>query len=197
MPAPAPRKKRIRDPERTRQKLLDAAVELVAEKGPEALSLKEVAIRADVSRSVTYVHFKDRDHLLAEAKAWISDRLREGVQQFDDGTPAFERIVFTTKLVLDNPEVTRAMMIDALTTGELNARHPLFKLIRRRLKEQQKSGRLSTNKDLEILAYIHLGTIASTLLLQSVHKGDDTDKLARRFAREWCDILEPGMKYKR
>jgi AcrR family transcriptional regulator len=40
------KKKRTRNPIETRAKLLQATIDLVTEKGPEALSLKEAARRA-------------------------------------------------------------------------------------------------------------------------------------------------------
>src|ERR1700743_3524324 len=61
-------KKRVRDPVLTRAKLLQATIELVTEKGAAALSLKEAARRAKVSRGVAYLHFDDREQLLHEAQ---------------------------------------------------------------------------------------------------------------------------------
>ncbi|MCB1688299.1 MAG: TetR/AcrR family transcriptional regulator [Halioglobus sp.] len=187
------KKKRIRDPEKTREKLLQAAVDLVSEKGPDALSLKEVAIRADVSRSVTYLHFEDRDHLLTEAKAWIATQLKEGVILFDEGAPLYERIFHTTRVVLENPELSRAMMMDALTQGELDRRHPLYKTVKKRLSVLVKQGKLAPKADLEVRTYIHLGVIAATLLFEKQHRGENTDALAKRFAKEWSEILQHGM----
>ena len=187
------KKKRIRDPEKTREKLLQAAVDLVSEKGPDALSLKEVAIRADVSRSVTYLHFEDRDHLLTEAKAWIATQLKEGVILFDEGAPLYERIFHTTRVVLENPELSRAMMMDALTQGELDRRHPLYKTVKKRLSVLVKQGKLAPKADLEVRTYIHLGVIAATLLFEKQHRGENSDALAKRFAKEWSEILQHGM----
>ena len=67
--------KRTRDPPKTRAKLLQPRFALVGEKGAAALSLKEAASRAKVSRGAAYIHFEDRDQLLKEATTWISDRL--------------------------------------------------------------------------------------------------------------------------
>ncbi len=186
-------KKRVRNPEITRARLLQAAVDLISEKGPEALSLKEAAQRADVSRSVTYIHFKDRDHLLQEAKSWVTDQLQDGVTRFDDDVPLYDRVYFTTRVIVENPEVSRAMMVDALTRGELNKQHPLYKQVRKRLKDLQRRGDLAEDVDLEVRTYIHLGQIAATLLWQKQHEGEDPDKLAARFAREWTRTLQERM----
>lgn len=47
--------------------LTDAALSLVAEKGPRGFTLTEAARRAGVSAAAPYRHFADKDHLLAAA----------------------------------------------------------------------------------------------------------------------------------
>ncbi|WP_149538733.1 TetR/AcrR family transcriptional regulator [Siccirubricoccus phaeus] len=49
-----------------REALLDAARQLVAERGPMGFTLTEAARRAGVSPSAPYRHFKDREEVLAE-----------------------------------------------------------------------------------------------------------------------------------
>ncbi len=194
MTKPAPKKKRIRNPELTRGKLLQAAADLIAENGPEALSLKEAAIRADVSRSATYLHFRDRDALLQETKKWISEQLERGVKGFDKTTPLYERTLHTVGLIMENPGVSRAMMVDALTKGELNAKHPLYKAVFQRLKYLQKEGGLAPDADIEARTYIHLGSNAAALLFQKQNEGADVRVLTERFATEWTRILQADMK---
>lgn len=48
-----------------RQALLDAAMEVVRERGVEGLTLREVARRADVSHAAPYHHFQDKGALIA------------------------------------------------------------------------------------------------------------------------------------
>lgn len=52
-----------------RQALVDASLELLAERGPRAVTLREVARRAGVSHTAPYRHFADRSSLLAAAAA--------------------------------------------------------------------------------------------------------------------------------
>jgi AcrR family transcriptional regulator len=47
-----------------REALVEAAVEVVREGGPEALSLRELARRVGVSHAAAYRHFADRDALV-------------------------------------------------------------------------------------------------------------------------------------
>lgn len=131
---------RIRDLFATRAKLLQATIALLTEKSADALSLKEAARRANVSRGVAYLHFKDRDRLLNEAKSWIAERLQDAVQRFDPSASLYDGPLQTTKLVLDHPEASKLMMTAAMSGQDLDRRHPLYKLVVKMLKGAQ-SGR--------------------------------------------------------
>lgn len=191
--ARSPKPKRIRNPSATRAKLLQATIDLVAEKGADALSLKEAALRAKVSRGVAYLHFDDRDQLLNEAKAWIAERLHDGVQAFDRDATMHDRTRYTTKLVLEHPEASKLMIVAAMAGTDLDRSHPLYKLVAKKLKDLRTSGKLRANVDLEILTYILFGSIASTIMLGAQRKGDDLDDLSERFTNEWNRILLHGI----
>ncbi|HTV96169.1 MAG TPA: TetR/AcrR family transcriptional regulator [Steroidobacteraceae bacterium] len=186
------KKRRVRNPTQTRAKLLQATVDLVSDKGLEALSLKEAAQKANLSRGVAYQHFRDRDHLLSEAKAWISGRLQDGVTRFVDA-PMHDRVLYTTKLVLENPVASKLMIADALAGRDLDPHHPLYKLVMKMLRQLIASGSARADIDLEIMTYIMLGTIATTIMLGEQHKGGDLDALAERFTKEWRHILRDGI----
>lgn len=51
--------------ERTVAEILEAGRSVLLDRGPEQLSLREVARRADLSPSALYNHFRDRDELVA------------------------------------------------------------------------------------------------------------------------------------
>jgi len=55
--------------------LLQAAVELIAEVGPAAFTLREVARRAGISHNAPYRHFREKDELLAAVAAEGFERL--------------------------------------------------------------------------------------------------------------------------
>ncbi len=58
-----------------REALLDAARDLVAERGPQGFTLAEATRRAGVTPSAAYRHFKDREQLLLEL-------CRRGTEEF-------------------------------------------------------------------------------------------------------------------
>lgn len=70
-----------------REDCLAEAAAIIAERGPEALSLREVARRLGVSHQAPYRHFESRDHILAEltvrALHAFADRLESRERQED------------------------------------------------------------------------------------------------------------------
>ena len=62
--------------------LLEAALGLIAEAGPAAFTLREVARRAGISHNAPYRHFREKDELLAAVATEGFERLAEAL-----GTP--------------------------------------------------------------------------------------------------------------
>ena len=52
--------------QRTRQSLRNALLELIKEKGFDAISTEEITERANVGRATFYLHYKDKEDLLLE-----------------------------------------------------------------------------------------------------------------------------------
>jgi AcrR family transcriptional regulator len=50
--------------QRTREVLKQAAIDLILEKGYEAVTVDEITTRADVGRGTIYIHFQDKDDIL-------------------------------------------------------------------------------------------------------------------------------------
>ena len=71
-----------------RQALVDAALDLVVEKGPQGFTMAEAARRADVSAAAPYRHFKGQEDILAEAARQgyliFAERLRKA---YNNGQP--------------------------------------------------------------------------------------------------------------
>ncbi|MCC6549722.1 MAG: TetR/AcrR family transcriptional regulator [Ignavibacteriaceae bacterium] len=61
----------------TKQKILNAAVDLISEKGYHDVAVREICERAGVTKPVLYYYFKDKEDVLAEL-------IREGNRRFHD-----------------------------------------------------------------------------------------------------------------
>jgi AcrR family transcriptional regulator len=61
-----PRERREREREEIRTRILDAARELFASEGVDAVTMRRIAERIEYSPTAIYFHFKDKEALLAE-----------------------------------------------------------------------------------------------------------------------------------
>lgn len=72
-----------------RQALIDAALELITEKGPTGFTLSEAAKTAGVTPAAVYRHFEGRDDLIAEAARQGYEIFADLMQYaYDNGQPS-------------------------------------------------------------------------------------------------------------
>src|SRR5580700_4662434 len=64
-----------------REALLQAAIRLIAEVGPQGFTLREVARRAGVSHNAPYRHFHDKDELVAAVAMEGFERLTAAMKR--------------------------------------------------------------------------------------------------------------------
>ncbi len=64
---------------RTRKMLSDALIELMVEKGYDAITIQDIIDRANIGRSTYYLHFYDKEQLLL----YNIDQLREYLKQIN------------------------------------------------------------------------------------------------------------------
>ncbi len=80
-----------------REALIEAALDLIAEKGPAGFTFAEAARQAGVSPAAPYRHFRDRDALMADVARRGFERFEQQLAAaWDEGRPnlreAFERL---------------------------------------------------------------------------------------------------------
>jgi AcrR family transcriptional regulator len=80
-----------------REALIEAALDLIAEKGPAGFTFAEAARQAGVSPAAPYRHFRDRDALMADVARRGFERFEQQLTAaWDEGRPnlrqAFERL---------------------------------------------------------------------------------------------------------
>lgn len=93
-PEARPRERRHRELlERNRQEILDVARALVLERGMEAMSLREVARRADYSPGALYRYFPNKEALLQEIAMIAIKRLGAYLMAVSCDLPARERCI--------------------------------------------------------------------------------------------------------
>jgi AcrR family transcriptional regulator len=81
--------------DRTREKLIQAGIDIVADAGGEELTVRLVAARAGVSVPTAYRHFPDREALVDAMALWINTRVAgPSVPTTADGVPAWVRHIY-------------------------------------------------------------------------------------------------------
>lgn len=121
MPANTPVSRRHKNFEATHQQMIETAVRLLSEKGPDALSLSELARVMGINRTTVYYHFESREDLLAAVKSWSSEQLARASEPF--ATQA-ERIDYITRFVLENPELIRLWIDDFVSGQDIRQSYP-------------------------------------------------------------------------
>jgi AcrR family transcriptional regulator len=98
-----------------RSRVIDAALELAAEGGYDAVQMRDVAARAQVALGTIYRYFSSKDHLLAACQVdlWKSQSERTILRPPDGKTPADRVVTFLSRQmrgVSSEPERTAALI---------------------------------------------------------------------------------------
>jgi AcrR family transcriptional regulator len=111
-----------RDPERTRQKILDAATEEFARYGLGGARVDRIAERAGANKRMLYYYFKDKDNLFLAALEGSYAHIRAAERELElEHLPpreALERLVqFTWDYFLEHPEFMTLLNSENLHKG--------------------------------------------------------------------------------
>ncbi|GHF34215.1 MULTISPECIES: TetR/AcrR family transcriptional regulator [Streptomyces] len=104
---------------RTRQALIAAARQILAETGETSASIQEIAARADVGFGTFYNHFETKNDLFDAA---VGDALEEYGQLLDSVTEGIDdpaavfaaRVRLTLRLAASHPEITQILRLRGL-----------------------------------------------------------------------------------
>jgi len=195
------RRRRPRDPERTREAILKAARSRLASDGPEGLSLSEVAHLAGVNRGTAYQHFETREKLIKATADWVSDKLFGSV--FGDPATLGERRVDRVDVAdlmdrlanfaMHNPELGRVWLLQVLSSPD-PARDAFWKEYEGSMARFARTKLAQDNIDTEVLSVIMLaGTFLWPVWARAHSKGNkDRRELAYRFAQECLRLCMYG-----
>jgi len=176
----------------TRQRILDAATDLISEKGVAGTSLDNVRELAQASKSQLYLYFPDRETLLREVAKSTCDKFIEseaetvagfdslaGIRRYLDATVALQAeqkhpsgcpIAKLAGQLADHDEQARMILADGLDRWEEGLRTGLEAMARR--------GDLKVGADPTTLASQSLALIQGGLLLTQVRRDAGQLRLA-------------------
>ncbi|HNW44443.1 MAG TPA: TolC family protein [Elusimicrobiales bacterium] len=88
--------------DKTRQRILETASALMAESGPDGVSMREISAKLKITKPVLYYYFKDKDELIKAA--------------FEEGTKHFQEI----QTVIDTPGLPLERKLERILTNHLD-----------------------------------------------------------------------------
>jgi AcrR family transcriptional regulator len=173
----------------TRERLLAAAIELMAEGGEGAVTLAGAAERAGVTRGTAYHHFKGRDDLVAEMHASLEKQLL----RLSDGSRVFTNPYgLIPKLAAEDESFLRSRLYRILEQGPLADPRTVTLLERFRSPEGRR--RLRPGVDPDAVAFIAAAMDMAGLMM--ISKGETVEqrrRLADRFGQAVYQLFRQGV----
>jgi TetR/AcrR family transcriptional regulator, transcriptional repressor for nem operon len=168
----------------TRARIVQAAAELVAEKGAAAMSLDDVGRRAHASRSQLYHYFEDRDDLIRAVIDATTDAVLGAQDELFDHLDSWAGIDrwFAALVALQEQREARGGCPIGSLVGQLAERDPRARAalaegferwemhLREGLQSMKTCGRLSANADPARLATATMALLQGGLLLTQVRR---------------------------
>ena len=155
-------KRNNRDPESTHREILQAALEVLAQDGPESLSVTEVARRAGINRGTAYQHFPTREDLTHATTQWVSERMCEEffdeVDEISGQDNVYPPDIAQQRLsnfAMENPELSRAWLFDVMSTKG-TVTDQFWKRYVEGLQDYADRGYSRKGLDVEVYAFISL-----------------------------------------
>jgi AcrR family transcriptional regulator len=202
MTTPATETKRRRSRERTRQRLLEAALSVFAKNGFERATVDEIVREAGFSKGAFYVHFETKDdlfwELLEERIVSQQDILRAAIDPglgVEENERRILNAVFETRR---NDPLSPAIFLEFVAHASRNekVRERLAHLYERwhsfimdALKQGREAGLVRSDVDLDVLASATMAVLEGTFLQLNVaprvaRLNEHVDELAKLLT-EW------------
>lgn len=181
----------------TRQRIIQAAAELVGERGAAAATLDEVGARAGASRSQLYHYFEDRDDLIRAVIDATTNAVLGAQGELLDELDSWAGIDRWFRALVDLQVDRQAAGGCPLGTlaGQLAERDPRFRAaiadgfgrweqhLREGLERMKERGKLRTHADPARLATATMASLEGGLLLTQIRRDPNQLRIALDGAR--------------
>lgn len=174
--------KNDRRSQRTRQALGDALMQLMMEKGYEAVSIKDIIDRANVGRSTFYAHYADKDALFAgQLDRMIEMLIQHTSQGISEDNPYFPSLGLFQHI----RDQWKLYKILSWESNSLHTQH-LQKSISERIEERL----LASGRTLNVPAPVAANFMAGSLLAllkwwldnKMIYSPEQMDEMFRKLA---------------
>ncbi|MDX1664474.1 MAG: TetR/AcrR family transcriptional regulator [Candidatus Promineifilaceae bacterium] len=167
----------------TRERILDAALDIFSQKGYHDTRLDEIVDASDTSKGAIYFHFPNKERLFLALVDQFADLLERRVEEAITGAPpGMGRVRVALETTLDTfskyRRPAKILLVQAVGLGatfeskrlEINDR--FAGLIRSYLDEAVEMGEISPG-DMDVVAYAWMGAIYN-LVIRWVYTGEPT-----------------------
>lgn len=186
--------RRERKKRETRMRILNAALELMAERGYDRVKVEEICARADIANATFFLHFPTKAALIGAFNEQISEKIAERLNGFT--LPATDKLELLRAITLDEwsrqSHLLRAIVAEAASQdapGLADSSASLKSLITGIIADGQSTGEFTTDFDADLVAQALVSTWRATTL-EWAATGDD--RAARRANRQALDLVLRG-----
>jgi AcrR family transcriptional regulator len=184
---------RQRNPNRTREAILEAAREILAKDGKEGLRVFQVAKRAGVNRGTAYQHFPTREQLIEATAESVSKKIFDAV--YDDLSHAFGRHADSNAIkgitehmaefAMENPELSRAWLFELLSSSR-PASDRFWRQFESSFEQLAKTNYARPDIDTEVVSVLMLAGIFIWPVWARAHARNrrERQQMTKRLARE-------------
>lgn len=166
-----------------RGEIAQAVLDVVAERGPEGLSVAAVAERIGLVPSGIYRHYRNKDALIDAVLEMIESRLLANVdlalEETDDAVEALRRILERhVRLIRGNSALPRIIFSEQVFGGSSERRARLFRVLGGYLRRVagvvrrgQEQGRIRRDLDPQTVALLLVGVFQPAVILWHLSGG--------------------------
>jgi AcrR family transcriptional regulator len=186
----AARAPRRRDFEENRRRLLSAARRILAERGPEGLTVSEVADRAGLHRATAHQHFRKRAALSAAVMAELADEL---TPMLGEPQPIWGHVDRMVSWFVLHPELARLTLHQLIYEESLP--EPAWSTYRAHIRKIAQSRKAQRGVDAEMLSHLLLcvGVLWPLIARRRHRDAGSARRATQRLTRELRRLLIHGV----
>ncbi len=176
-----------RDPETTKNRILDAALDVFANKGYHDTKLDEIASESSTSKGSIYFHFPNKERLFLSLVDQFSDLLEKQTRKAIEAEPkGIARVEVALKTVLETfsryRQPAKILLVQAMGLGQpfeqkrMEVNERFARMISEYLIEAIEAGEIpNENLDVEFTSHAWMGAIYH-LVIRWVYTGEPNNE---------------------
>ena len=176
-------------------RILNAALELMTERGFDEVKISDIAERADIANATFFLHYPTKTALIAAFNEQVSQKIVDRLSDFD--LPAIEQLELLRAITLDEwsryGEPLRGLISEAFSQDSAvltQSSASLSDLVEAIVRKGQAEGEISEDFDADIVAE----SLVASWRAATVRWAIDGDRIrARRANQQALDIFLSGI----